>query len=33
MSGIGINIIHTHTVDCDNDCPFREGEDVGREWE
>jgi len=34
MSGTGINITHTHTVDCDEEsCPLQPGEDIGREWE
>ena len=33
MSGSDISATHTHTVDCDNDCPLREGENVGVEYE
>lgn len=33
MSGIGITIIHTHTVDCFEDCPLDEGENVGEGFE
>lgn len=32
-TGTGINVIHIHNEGCDNDCPLREGEDVGREYE
>lgn len=32
-TGIGIKAIHKHDESCDNDCPLREGEDIGREFE
>ena len=33
MSGSDIKVIHIHTEDCDNGCPFREGENVGDAYE